>query len=61
MFWIGFGVYTLVMVIVWGFFLIAKLHVYKFKEYSHLIVPMTKLLAASLIVLTVLGYYFLYK
>jgi drug/metabolite transporter (DMT)-like permease len=61
MFLIGIGIYTLIMVIVWGFFLVAKIHIFKFKEYSPLVPPMTKFLALLLIILTVLGYYFLYK
>lgn len=59
MFLVWIGIYTLIMVIVWGFFLVAKMHAYKFREYSHLVTPMTKLLAVFLIVLTGFGYYFL--
>lgn len=59
MFLVGIGIYTLVMVIVWGFFLVAKIHVDKFKDYSPAVVPMMKLLAIALILLTALGYYYI--
>ncbi len=42
---------------VWGFFLIARIHVYKFKQYSSHIVPATKIVFVVLSVLTVVGYY----
>ena len=45
----------------WGFFLIARIHVYKFKQYSTHIVPATKLVFGILLVLTIVGYYVVLK
>ena len=56
-FWILFALYTTGLIFVWGFFLVARIHVYKFKEYSTHIVPATKLVFFVLLLLTVFGYY----
>lgn len=45
MFWLGFGIYTIALVLVLGFFVIAKIHAYRFREYSRHIEPVTKVLA----------------
>jgi len=49
------------MIVIWGFFLVAKIHVYKFQDYSRVVPPVTKLLAVALILLTGLGYYYIIK
>ena len=59
--WIGFGIYTIFMVLIFGFFIVAKIHVYKFRDYSTLIEPVTKILAFILVVLALWGYYLLWS
>lgn len=54
-------IYTIIMAIVWWFFIIAKIHYYKFKDYSNYIVPVTKFLSILLLVLTIFWYYEVYK
>lgn len=53
-----FWLYILVMSFVWWFFIIAKIHFFKFKNYSKYIYPVTKLLLFSLIFLTLIWFYF---
>ena len=60
MFWFLFGVYTLCLSCVWGFFLLARLHALNFRDYSHFIPPMSRLLLLSLTVLTLAGYYLIF-
>lgn len=55
-FWIGFALYSAAMAFVWGFFLVARMHVFKFKEYSTHVEPVTRTLALILLVLTMVGY-----
>lgn len=55
-FWIGFALYSAVIAFVWGFFLVARMHVFKFREYSLFVGPVTRFLAIFLLVLTVAGY-----
>ncbi|MDD2907496.1 MAG: hypothetical protein PHH98_02540 [Candidatus Gracilibacteria bacterium] len=50
------GIYTLLLVLIWGFFIVAKIHSYKFKNFSNYIVKVTNFLLIFLIVLSVLGY-----
>lgn len=53
-----FWLYILVMSFVWWIFIIAKIHFFKFKNYSKYIYPVTKLLLFSLIFLTLIWFYF---
>ncbi|MDD3144957.1 MAG: hypothetical protein PHV23_02490 [Candidatus Gracilibacteria bacterium] len=50
------GLYTLLLVLIWGFFIVAKIHSYKFKAFSNYIEKVTKILLIFLIVLSILGY-----
>lgn len=50
--------YTLIILFIWWFFFIAKIHFYKFKNYSKSIVPITKIVALLLFVLSILWYAF---
>ncbi|MCH2188412.1 hypothetical protein MK079_01120 [Candidatus Gracilibacteria bacterium] len=50
------GIYTLFLVGVWGFFILARLHSHQFKEFSKNIVPITQLLFFTLLTLSILGY-----
>lgn len=61
MFWLGFGIYTIFMVLIFGFFIIAKIHVYKFRHYNTIIEPVTKVLATALLILAIAGYYLLFS
>ncbi len=61
MFWLGFGIYTMFLVLIFGFFVVAKIHVYKFRHYSVNIEPVTKILAIILLILALVGYYFLFS
>lgn len=56
MFFVYFGIYTFVLAILWGFFMLAKLHSYKFKSFSKNIENVTTVLLIFLISLSILGY-----
>ena len=60
MFLVYFGIYTFILAILWGFFMIAKLHSYKFKTFSKNIEKVTMVLAIFLISLSILGYVLLF-
>jgi len=44
------------LVAMWGLFIVARLHTYKFKNFSSNIVKVTNILLVILIVLSLLGY-----
>ncbi len=50
------ALYIFWLVCVWWFFIIARVHVYKFKQYSTHIVSATKLVFVILLVLTVIWF-----
>ncbi len=54
-FWITFALYAAVMLFIWGYFIVARLHVFKFKDYSRYVEPVTRALAILLLVLTIAG------
>ncbi|MCP4523698.1 MAG: hypothetical protein GY828_05805 [Candidatus Gracilibacteria bacterium] len=56
MFIVYLGVYTLVLVLVWGLFLVTRLHAYKFKNFSHNITKVTNLLMIFLGIISLFGY-----
>lgn len=58
---VSFWIYTIVMVFLWGFFLIAKIHFFKFKEYSSYVFPITKIVMLLLVFFTILWYYLIYN
>lgn len=49
-------VYTLVLVFIWILFLVAKIHSYKFKNFSNHIEKTTKFLLFFLISMSIIGY-----
>lgn len=49
-------VYSLLLVIVWWFFVVAKIHAYKFKNFSSNIPKVTKILFIILLFLSILWY-----
>jgi phosphatidylserine synthase len=61
MFWLGFGIYTIFIILIFSFFIVAKIHIYKFRHYNIKIEPVTKLLSIILLVLALIGYYLLFS
>ena len=55
-FWIYFWVYTFSLVVIWGFFIVAKIHFMKFKNYQPSIESLTNVLRITFIVLSLLWY-----
>lgn len=53
--------YIFTLAILWGFFLIARHHTYKFKNYSTNIVPMTNLLFIFLVALSIFGFFLIFS
>lgn len=60
MFFVYLGIYVIISAFIWGFFIVAKLHSYKFKSFSTHIEPVTMLLFTFLAVLTILGFILLF-
>ena len=60
MFLVYFGIYTFILAVLWGFFMVARLHSYKFKTFSKNIEKVTLILAIFLISLSILGYVMLF-
>lgn len=56
-----FGIYTLFLALIWGFFVVAKIHAYKFKDFSANIEKVTKVLAITLFIISILGYIVIYN
>nr|MDD3720306.1 hypothetical protein [Candidatus Gracilibacteria bacterium] len=56
MFYLYLGIYTLFIIIIWGFFAVARIHSYKFKSFSHHITIVTRFLFFTLLALTIIGY-----
>lgn len=50
------GGYTLFLVLFWGAFIVAKIHAYKFKNFSYHIADITKIMIIFAIFLSLLGY-----
>jgi hypothetical protein len=55
------GIYIFMLAIVWGFFLIARHHSYKFKHFSTNITPVTNILMIFLLILSVLGFIMIFS
>ena len=60
-FWVYLALLLLLLIFVWGFFLIDKIHTYKFKEYSTHIQPVTRFMGFFLLILTIIGFYHVFK
>lgn len=52
--------YTLFLAIIWWFFIIAKIHTYKFKNFSSNITKVTSILFVFLIILSFLWYFLIF-
>ncbi|MDD5213335.1 MAG: hypothetical protein PHG82_02835 [Candidatus Gracilibacteria bacterium] len=55
------GIYLIFLALIWGFFIVAKIHSYKFKDFSPNIEKVTKALAIALFVLTLVGFILLFN
>ena len=55
-FWIYFGFYTFSIIVIWAFFIVAKIHSLKFKNYQPKIVWYTSIVTIILSIFTFLGY-----
>ena len=49
-------IYTLILALLWGLFIVAKIHAYKFKNFSNNIPKVTNILLIFLIILSILWY-----
>ena len=49
--------YTLFLIIIWWFFIVARIHAYKFKNFSNNIVKVTNILFIILVILSLLWYW----
>lgn len=49
-------IYTVLLVFIWWFFIVAKIHAYKFKNFSNYIEKVTKILLIILIILSIIWY-----
>lgn len=49
-------IYTLILIILWWFFVIAKIHSYKFKNFSNNIQNVTRILLVVMFLLSLLWY-----
>ena len=49
-------IYTFLLAILWWLFIVAKIHSYKFKNFSNNIVKVTNFLLVILTILSLLGY-----
>ncbi len=56
MFYLYFWLYTLFVLIIWGFFVVLKIHSFKFKNFNTNIVLVIKLIMVFFIILTITWY-----
>lgn len=54
------GVYIFILAILWGFFLLARHHTYRFQDFSTNIKPVTQLLGIILLILSVIGFFLIF-
>ncbi|MDP2090550.1 MAG: hypothetical protein Q8K30_03030 [Candidatus Gracilibacteria bacterium] len=54
------GIYTFVLALLWGLFIVAKIHAYKFKDFSLHITKVTNILFIFLLILSIIGYLFIF-
>ncbi|NUJ97554.1 hypothetical protein HGA92_02065 [Candidatus Gracilibacteria bacterium] len=60
MFLLYIGAYSLILLVIWGFFIVARLHSYKFKNFSTHIPKATNALFFILLFLSLLGLFFIF-
>ncbi len=54
------ALYLVILLVVWGFFAVARMHILKFRNFSTHIIPVTNFLLVFLIVLSVIGFVLLF-
>jgi len=59
LFWI-LALYIIVLLIIWGFFIVARMHTLKFKNFSTHILPVTNYLMILLIILSLSWFIFIF-
>jgi hypothetical protein len=60
-FWLYLAILVILLFLVWSFYLIAKIHIYKFREYSTQVRPVTRFVGIMLLILTVVGFYVVFS
>lgn len=60
-FWMYFAILVTILLLVWSFYLIAKIHIYKFREYSTHVRPVTRFVGLVLLVMTVIGFVVVFR
>lgn len=61
MFYILMASYFIFLRFIWWFFIIARIHAYKFKNFSHNVEKNTNILTIVLVILTVLWFVFIFN
>ena len=59
--WLYFAYIICVLLLVWGFYLVAKIHIYKFREYSTQVRPVTRFVGIFLLVITIIAFYVVFR
>lgn len=54
------GIYTFVLALLWWLFIVAKIHAYKFKDFSLHITKVTNILFIFLLILSIIWYLFIF-
>jgi hypothetical protein len=60
-FWLYFAIWVTILLLVWSFYLIAKIHIYKFREYSTQVRPVTRFVGFFLLLMTIIGFYVVFR
>ncbi|MDD2745834.1 MAG: hypothetical protein PHU93_04820 [Candidatus Gracilibacteria bacterium] len=60
-FWMYFAILVTILLLVWSFYLIAKIHIYKFREYSTHVRPVTRFVGLVLLVMTIIGFVVVFR
>lgn len=56
MFLIYLAIYVIILLVVWWFYAVARMHTMKFKRFSTHIVPVTNALLVFLLILSIIGF-----
>lgn len=60
MFLIYLAIYIIILLVVWWFYAVARMHTMKFKRFSTHIVPVTNFLLIFLLILSIIGFVLLF-
>lgn len=61
MFYVVISLYFLFLRFVWGFFIVARIHAYKFKNFSYNIEKITNFVTMILVILTILWFLIIFN